>query len=342
MDFKTELIPSFGVAGNFTGHLEQAGEARDFTNIKTAEANAPKALFPTFLPPAHDAVPQGVCESSAPQGGQNSTTLQGACGADTGNAVTPAFLHTFPFTSDKIIFPKGEEKLQIEPECAILCDMVWNGDIISEVVPKTFAASNDCSIRKEGAKKISQKKNWGPASKGLSENQIELTGAVPQGDKDAVTSDACTLQGDKDAVARDASAFSKGGLLDKYRIASFLVRDGKVFDYGEDSAVRDYSYIYEKLLSWICDKLNNQKDEGPAENIHAYLLESGKPSQVMISIGATRYTDFGEHNFLAKGDRAVVVVYPENKYDHDAISNMVKNQKYDDSEVSVLDQVIEL
>lgn len=282
MDFKTKTIPSFGVAGNFTGHLEQAGEARDFTNIKTAEANAPKALFPTFLP-----------------------KLNGS--------VTPDFLHVFPFTPGKIIFPEGEEKLQIEPECAILCDMFWEGDVITKIIPKTFAASNDCSIRKEGAKKISQKKNWGPASKGLSENQIE----IPNG-------------------------FTSGGLLDNYRIASFLVRNGNVFDYGEDSAVRDYSYIYEKLLSWIVDKLNNQKDEGPAENIHAYLLESGKPSQVMVSIGATRYTDFGEHNFLAKGDRAVVVVYPENKYDHAAISRMVANQEYDDSMVSVLDQVIEV
>ena len=355
MYFNSMKIPSFGVAGNFTGHLEQAGEARDFTNIKTAEVNAPKALFPTFLPPAQNAVPQGVCEASAPQvghnsgtsqgvceasvpqGGHNATTLKAACEAGTGNVVTPSFLHTFPFTSDKIIFPKGEEKLQIEPECAILCDMIWNGDEIEKVIPKTFAASNDCSIRKEGAKKISQKKNWGPASKGLSENQIELTGAVPQN-----PCEACTPQGDKDAAKSNGLTFSKGGLLDNYRIASFLIRNGKVFDYGEDSAVRDYSYIYEKLLSWICDKLNNQGDEGPAENIHAYLLESGKPSQVMISIGATRYTDFGEHNFLAKGDRAVVVVYPENKYDHAAISNMVKNQKYDDPMVSVLDQVIEL
>lgn len=125
-------IPSFGVAGNFTGHLEQAGEDRDFTNIKTAEVNAPKALFPTFLPPAQNAVPQGVCEASAPQGGQNCNAPQGVCEAGTGNALTPAFLHTFPFTSDKIIFPKGEEKLQIEPECAILCDMIWNGDEIEK------------------------------------------------------------------------------------------------------------------------------------------------------------------------------------------------------------------
>ena len=305
MKIELNEMPCFGVAGNFTGHLEQAGEAVDFANVVTKEANAPKAMFPTYIP---------------------------------GNsAEVPEFLHTFPFECGKIIFPANEQKLQIEPECAIICCLEWNGENVVSVKPVAFGASNDCSIRKEGAKKISQKKNWGPASKGLSENQIELTGAVPQD-----PCEACTPQGDKDAAKSNGSAFSKGGLLDNYRIASFLVRDGKVFDYGEDSAVRDYSYIYEKLLSWICDKLNNQGDEGPAENIHAYLLESGKPSQVMISIGATRYTDFGEHNFLSKGDRAVVVVYSENKYDHAAISKMVKNQKYDDPMVSVLDQVIEV
>jgi len=312
MIFTTGHVPSFGVAGNFTGHLEQAGEARDFTNIKTAEANAPKALFPTYLPlPAAGAVKsQDHCNATSAPDAVSSVTPNDAV---TSSKITPGFLHTFPFTKGKIIFPRGEEKLQIEPECAILCDMIWNGDEISEVIPRSFAASNDCSIRKEGAKKISQKKNWGSASKGLSENQIEIR----------------------------EPGFTKGGILDNYRIASFLVRDGKVFDYGEDSAVRDYSYVYEKLLSWICDKLNNQKDEGPAENIHSYLLESGRPSQVMVSIGATRYTDFGEHNFLAKGDRAVVVVYPETKYNHAQISSMVENQKYDDPEVSFLDQVIE-
>ena len=82
---------TFGVAGNFTGHLEQAGEARDFTQVKTAEKNAPKAVFPTYLPKS-------------------------------GNSI-PAFLNVFPFDEYKIEFPKGESKLQIEPECAIVCDL---------------------------------------------------------------------------------------------------------------------------------------------------------------------------------------------------------------------------
>ena len=41
----------FGVAGNFTGHLEQAGEAENFKALKIADAAAPKALFPTYVPP---------------------------------------------------------------------------------------------------------------------------------------------------------------------------------------------------------------------------------------------------------------------------------------------------
>ncbi|MDX1352936.1 MAG: DUF5718 family protein, partial [Thiomicrorhabdus sp.] len=39
----------FGVAGNFAGHLEQAGETPDFVNVKTASSNAPKGLFPYYV-----------------------------------------------------------------------------------------------------------------------------------------------------------------------------------------------------------------------------------------------------------------------------------------------------
>lgn len=39
-----------GVAGNFSGHLEQAGEAVDFSRVKTKEAIQPKAIFPFYIP----------------------------------------------------------------------------------------------------------------------------------------------------------------------------------------------------------------------------------------------------------------------------------------------------
>ena len=48
MTFKHVI--GFGVAGNFAGHLEQAGEATDFLNVKVENAIQPKALFPFYIP----------------------------------------------------------------------------------------------------------------------------------------------------------------------------------------------------------------------------------------------------------------------------------------------------
>ena len=170
MTYDLHNIPTFGVAGNFTGHLEQAGEAKDFENVKTAEVNAPKALFPTYIP----LTPGMAIDDES----------------------VPMFLHDFPFDDEKIIFPAGEQKLQIEPECALMCDISWKAGRVVGLSPVAFGASNDCSIRKEGAKKISQKKNWGRASKGFSAHTIEI------------------------------DRFDDQGILNRYRIASFLVREG--------------------------------------------------------------------------------------------------------------------
>lgn len=276
MEIDLRSMATFGVAGNFTGHLEQAGEARDFTAVKTAEAKAPKAVFPTFIPNAKEAVPD--------------------------------YLKVFPFDAYRIIFPKGETKLQIEPECAIVCDATYEGDKLVALKPIVFSASNDCSIRKEGAKKISEKKNWGASTKGFASNFIKI---------------------DK---------FATGGILDRYRIASFLIRDGEIFTYGEDSAVSDYSYIYEKLLNWMIDKFNNQKNEGPAEDLHSYLVAAAQPSRLMISIGATRYTDYGEHNFLQNGDKAVVVLYPSDVYSFEEIKKRALKDNLEEDDISVLMQ----
>ena len=48
-----EKMIAFGVAGNFTGHLEQAGEIKDFLKVE-AKKNAPKAIFPVFVPNIED------------------------------------------------------------------------------------------------------------------------------------------------------------------------------------------------------------------------------------------------------------------------------------------------
>jgi len=50
------------------------------------------------------------------------------------------------------------------------------------------------------------------------------------------------------------------------------------------------------------------------EPIGSYLKDAGYPTQAIISIGATRYTHFGETNFLKEGDEVIVVVYNNDKY----------------------------
>ncbi|MBO4386794.1 MAG: hypothetical protein J5817_07225 [Treponema sp.] len=275
----------FGVAGNFTGHLEQAGEAKEFAQVKTAEASAPKGVFPTYLPKADVAFAAFATS-------------------------VPAFLNVFPFSSDKIIFPKGEEKVQFEPECAVVFDANWQDGKIISLGARSFAASNDCTIRKEGCKKISMKKNWGSNSKGFADNCIEI------------------------------DSFDSDGILNDYRIASFLVREGKAFAYGEDSAVSGYSYIWKKLTDWLIAKFNTQEDEFNLENIGAYLNSCGCPKKIMVSIGATRYTDFGEHNFLQDGDGIVIVLYPSSKYSAEKIQDMVSSGEEFGSDVSVLKQTV--
>ena len=289
-DFFAGKIPSFGVAGNFTGHLEQAGEAVDFANVKTAEQNAPKAIFPTYIP----------IKSIDSKGKIKNEEL----------AKVPENLLDFPFDQDKIIFPQNEENIQVEPECALIFDATWENQKLKSLKPICFGASNDCSIRKPGAKKISQKKNWGKSSKGLSNNLI------------------------------DVDTFEPGSILDNYNIASFIKRNNEIFEYGEDSAIKDYSYIYEKLINWLIEKINNQQDEGPAEKIYDYLVQSNFPSKIMISIGATRYTEFGEKNYLQKGDKSYIIIYPKKKYSKESLIKKIKNDEAFEKEISALIQEV--
>ncbi len=58
---------------------------------------------------------------------------------------------------------------------ALICDLTYDthGNV-THIIPKFFGAYNDCSLRIEGASKISHKKNWGACSKGLSETLIPI------------------------------------------------------------------------------------------------------------------------------------------------------------------------
>ena len=148
--------PGLGVAGNFTGHLEQAGEADDFRGV-AAQAGAPKGLFPFHLP-----------------------------GSDGPLAVDP-------LSRDTVRLPAGAvaagHRYQIEPEVALWCELGYADDGLPDrVVPVGFAAFNDCSHRsaeppEDGSPlKISRKKHWGPQSQGCAVDQVRLLSGFGPGD----------------------------------------------------------------------------------------------------------------------------------------------------------------
>jgi hypothetical protein len=247
----------FGVAGNFAGHLEQAGEAADFVNV-TSEGTAPKGIFPWYAP---------------------------------GN---DGFLGDFPLSHDAILLPESDTplNLQIEPEVGLACEVKWRGDTVVSLQPFALGAFNDCSIRRPNAAKISHKKNWGPASKGVAAQFFEIGDLTPHGP-------TSTLR----------------------LVCDLRTADGNEHAYGVDSSLLGYSYYGEVLLDWITERLANQKGsaETPLEDVEALMVASGHPSNLLIGIGATRYTELGESTFLQPGDEAIVRVYDT---ESDAISEL--------------------
>lgn len=232
----------FGIAGNFAGHLEQAGEVKDFASLKRA-GQGPKGMFPFHL------------------------------------SIDGHFLAVDPVSASDLALPEGAD-VQCEPEVALACELHYgDGDAI-RIKPMAFAAFDDASIRREGAPKISLKKNWGIGSKGLSSNWIKLSNGL-----------------------------ERGSVLDTWRIASFLGRDGEWHAYGQDSPVAGYTLYGPDLTAWIEEKLTSQVDEGPLEDLPALLSKAGRPEHAVITIGATRYTSLGESTYLQPGDSFAVAVY---------------------------------
>lgn len=274
---KLENVLGLGIAGNFAGHLEQAGETPDFVNVKTESAQAPKGMFPFYIPKADSQ------------------------------------LGVYPYSDKQIILPAdlgNNAHLQAEPEVCVLFDVHYEFGKVSAMQPVAFSAFNDCSIRRPNARKISDKKNWGPESKGLSEQFIAV------------------------------DSLQKGAKLDDYRIASFLKRNGEIHAYGKDSSVASYSYFHQQLLDWMEDKLNHQADFGPLENLNQIVHSAGFPKQLLISLGATQYSEFGETQFLQSGDEYIQFVYRDEDYTVEEIAQLAQTDILEIENGSVLRQQI--
>jgi len=210
------------------------------------------------------------------------------------------FLKTNPISSSKIK-TCGNDPLQPEPEIALVVQFNYTEggeNLINGIKLKGFTAFNDCS-RRISAPKLSLKKNWGPHSQGMAKNVIKL---------------------------EDFSAQSS--ILNQYRLGCYLIRDGKLNQYGEDTAAANYTYFNEQLVEWMITQINQQKDDGPLEELSTIMREK-KPLYGVIAIGATAYVDFGnsDQKFLQKGDTVIITAYDGKLHSKEQIESLIQNNE---------------
>ena len=62
--------------------------------------------------------------------------------------------------------------------------------------------------------------------------------------------------------------------------------------------------------------------------------------QAIISIGATRYTEFGETHFLQPNDLSIVAVYDGEKYSAEEIEKMARDEKFADDISALIQKVV--
>ncbi|CAD7965067.1 unnamed protein product [Amoebophrya sp. A120] len=256
-------------------------------------------------------------------------------------------LNRFPVTNAVIDYPKEGANIQVEPEVAIYCDILYNtageaclrnderaldededdledslnngkfggllksmksesssinfkldGEgnprpprqvLVEKLIPRKIAAFNDCSIRQlRNSEKLSEKKNWGHGSKGISLNAFPLQN--PKKD------------------------FSPHGLAGRLVLASYVKRGEEIHAYTKAAPARNYLMFYQPLLKWITEQMNYQQSKDKWEDINELLEACDYPMSCWIALGAGEYTDWGMKHFMQPKDETVVVIYDESVF----------------------------
>jgi hypothetical protein len=90
----------------------------------------------------------------------------------------------------------------------------------------------------------------------------------------------------------------------------------------------------------MIEKMNVQKNDGPLESISDLLKQCDYPEYALISIGATKYTEFGETNYLKFGDKLFVIAYDSSIYSKDLIEELINQNKLHCEGISALVQEV--
>ncbi|TID20413.1 hypothetical protein JO83_08205, partial [Avibacterium paragallinarum] len=79
---------------------------------------------------------------------------------------------------------------------------------------------------------------------------------------------------------------------------------------------------------------------GPMNHIADLLKKAHYPTQAIISIGATRYTEFGTSHFLQPDDVSIVAVYNGKKYTPQQIEQMAVEEQFAEDISALVQKVV--
>jgi len=190
------------------------------------------------------------------------------------------YLGVYPICHDQIMADFSQPiDIQMEAEVCLLFNVCYQKNQVNQLSPIAYTVFNDCSIRHKQTTRLSEKKNWGTCSAGIAQKWHPLKDFSPQGD------------------------------FASLNLVSYLNRNHQIIDYGIDCPISNYQCFNEPLIKWITDALNHQPDLGALPELHHSLMALHQPKQIIVSLGATRYTKFGQTHFLQPNDQIGLFIY---------------------------------
>lgn len=206
------------------------------------------------------------------------------------------FLTRMPYSSAQLQLPESSKaKVQMEAELGLKLAVVYNDDgIVTKLTAVSMTVINDATYRNATVYKLAEKKNWGLATTGLAKHEILI------------------------------EKFEAGGELEHFRLCGFHQSNGQWHLACQDTAISEYTYFYQELLHWLVIQIQQQQDKNALHNIQNLLSQDTFPEHILVSIGATRYSLYGEQHQFHSGDQSAVILYDSRVYHINEIVNLLK------------------
>ncbi|PJC87340.1 hypothetical protein CSW98_05415 [Vibrio sp. HA2012] len=216
-------------------------------------------------------------------------------------------------TGQEAKYPPAGSNVDIEPEFVIRFKVRYEGGKVADLEPLQMTIGNDFTIRTlEGSDKISERKAWGEKSKGIN------------------------------TLWWDMKPFTPEHYGKNLKLISYIEREGLFYRSTPLVDCTDTKVFCSDLIDWVVDSINHQSRHGMYEEILPAIIENNFPEELILYTGAPIYTDWGEENFLQRGDKVHIAAYYADKMNIEEVKKMFFNyqHKNNDDILSFVQKII--